>query len=97
MIWPGVVEKPPPEYIVQSYQIDPSVEVYLAPTRVDQVCRMMGVTMAPEGRYIVACYVPLNDRVYLPNTWRGDALKALRIHEHSHRVNGWRHNYERTW
>ena len=96
MIWPAVVEKPPAAYIVQSYQIDPSVEVYLPPTEVDRVCQRLGVTARPP-QYIVACYVPLNDRVYLPNTWHGDALQALRIHEHSHRVNGWRHNYERTW
>jgi hypothetical protein len=96
VIWPAAVEKPPSAYIVQSYQIDPSVEVYLAPTEVDRVCQRLGVTARPP-QYIVACYVPLNDRVYLPNTWRGDALQALRIHEHSHRVNGWRHNYERTW
>jgi hypothetical protein len=96
VIWPAAVEKPPPEYIVQSYQMDPSVEVYMAPTRVDLTCRLEGVQI-PPNRYAVACYVPANDKVYLPNTWRGDALQALRIHEHSHRVNGWRHNYERTW
>jgi hypothetical protein len=28
MIWPAVVEKPPPEYIVQSYQMDVDVEAF---------------------------------------------------------------------
>jgi hypothetical protein len=96
MIWPALVEKPPPAYIVQSYQIDPSVEVYMAPSKVADVCKASGVQI-PRNQYAVACYVPSVDRVYLPNTWHGDALQALRIHEHSHRVNGWRHNYERNW
>jgi hypothetical protein len=97
VFWPATIEKPPAEYMVTKEQMDPSVEVYMPPIRVDQVCQMMGVTMGPGGRYLVACYVPENDTIYLPNNLKGSALEALRIHEHSHRVKGWRHNYDRTW
>ena len=61
------------------------------------VSREVARAMIPRGRGKIISYVPGIDQVYLPNNLKGEPLEALRIHEHSHRVTGWRHNYDRTW
>ena len=96
VFWPAFVEKPPEEYMVTKEQLDSSVETYLPPEQVNRVCGIWEGKLQ-GSRYYIACYVPGIDQVYLPNNLKGEPLEALRIHEHSHRVTGWRHNYDRTW
>lgn len=75
--------RPPPAYTPSPAEIDRSVERFVPLYELRAICGH------PRA---LACYIPSKDLVYLPSDWPSKSeLEILRIHEHAHRVKGWRH------
>ena len=87
----GAILLPPREMTPSVAQMDPTRELWAPHATVMQVCaRALG--SVPRGHYYRACYLRKPDLVVLPRDWPSRSeTRDLRIHEHAHRVFGWRH------
>lgn len=87
----GAIPLPPREMTPTQAQMDPDRELWLPHADVMKVCAKALGSVA-RGSYYRACYLRIPDLVILPNDWPSRSeTQDLRIHEHAHRVFGWRH------
>lgn len=96
MIWPAMIEKPPAQYMPAPSEMDRSVEHWVSASEATRICSIWIGSPRPGWTWS-GCYVPGIDAIYMRDDLGPSGSEALRIHEHAHRVKGWRHNYERAW
>lgn len=71
--------------------MDASVEIWEPVRSVTARCAEWAGAIHRKA-YYAGCYIPALDRVILPTDWPSKReLQEIRVHEHAHRVFGWRH------